>query len=100
MKYRLLLPLLVLSIRLAAQPGLPVADQTFKLNGESEHFYAFAEGDQIQLHVQELTGKKIKSIEFSQYPESNLLFRAYELDSVLEKTILIPKTGIYLPPFF
>jgi len=100
MKFRLLLSLLVLSIRLAAQPGLPVADQTFKLNGESEHFYAFAEGDQIQLHVQELTGKKIKSIEFSQYPESNLLFRAYELDSMLEKTILIPKTGIYLLRFF
>ncbi len=76
-----------------------VADQTFKLEGSSEHFYAFAEGDEVQLKVQELTGKKIKSIEFSQYPENHLLFRAYELDSVLTKSILIPKTGIYLLRF-
>ncbi|MFN0035305.1 MAG: hypothetical protein ACKVUS_09565 [Saprospiraceae bacterium] len=77
----------------------PVADQTFRLNGASEHFYAFAEGDQIDLGAQELTGKKIKAIEFSQYPEGHLLFRAYELDSALQKTILIPKTGIYLLRF-
>lgn len=76
-----------------------VADQTFRLDGASEHFYAFAEGDQLELRVEELTGKKIKSIEFSQYPESNLLFRAYELDSILTKTITIPKTGIYLLRF-
>lgn len=96
----LLFPILLLGVaHLSAQSGLPVADQTFKLDGISEHFYAFAEGDQIQLHVQELTGKKIKSIEFSQYPESHLLFRAYELDSVLEKIIFIPKTGIYLLRF-
>jgi len=76
-----------------------VADQTFKLDGASEHFYAFAEGDQIQLQVEELTGKKIKSIEFSQHPEGHLLFRAYELDSMLKKSILIPKTGIYLLRF-
>lgn len=82
-------------------PGFaqPVADQTFKLDGASEHFYAFAEGDSVQLQVQELTGKKIKSIEFSQISGNTLLFRAYELDSVLTKTILIPKTGIYLLRF-
>jgi len=85
-----------LSSLLIAQSAIPVADQTFKLDGASEHFYAFAEGDQIQLQVEELTGKKIKSIELSQYPEGHLLYRAYELDSVLKKTILIPKTGIYL----
>ncbi|MBC7776619.1 MAG: hypothetical protein H7246_14395 [Phycisphaerae bacterium] len=96
MKSRLLLLLLLSASQLLAQQ---VADQTFKLDGASEHYYAFAEGDQIQLHVQELTGKKIKSIEFSQYPEGHLLYRAYELDSVLDKTILIPKTGIYLLRF-
>ncbi|MFN0215794.1 MAG: hypothetical protein ACKVT2_16165 [Saprospiraceae bacterium] len=76
-----------------------VADQTFKLDGTSEHFYGFAAGDTIHLHVQELTGKKIKSIEFSQYPDGPLLYRAYELDSLLEKPLLIPKTGIYLLRF-
>ena len=96
MKPRFGFLLLFLTTQLLAQQ---VADQTFKLDGISEHFYAFAEGDEIQLHVQELTGKKIKSIEFSQYPENHLLFRAYELDSVLEKPMLIPKTGIYLLRF-
>lgn len=87
----LLLPLLL--------PAQQVADLTFKLEGGNEHFYAFAEGDEVRLLVQELTGKKIKSIEFSQYPDNRMLFRAYELDSALEKTILIPKTGIYLLRF-
>ena len=99
MKSRLIPYLLLFASSLAAQSIQPVADQTFRLDGASEHFYAFAEGDQVQLHVQELTSKKIKSIEFSQYPEGHLLFRAYELDSALEKTILIPKTGIYLLRF-
>jgi hypothetical protein len=88
--------LLIFSSQLFAQQ---VADQTFKLEGASEHFYAFAEGDTIQLRIEELTGKKIKSVEFSPYPESNFILRAYELDSVLTKTILIPKTGVYLLRF-
>ncbi|MCY7329682.1 MAG: hypothetical protein LH618_14110, partial [Saprospiraceae bacterium] len=62
MKSPLLLSLLFFSSQLLAQQ---VADQTFRLEGISEHFYAFAEGDTIQLQIQELTGKKIKSIEFS-----------------------------------
>ncbi|HLP93243.1 MAG TPA: hypothetical protein VK168_04360 [Saprospiraceae bacterium] len=77
----------------------PVADQTFKLAGASEHFYAFAEGDQVDLFVEELTSKKIKSVEFSQYPDGQMLYRAYELDSNLQKTIIIPRTGIYLLRF-
>lgn len=95
MKSRLLFPFLFLAFTLSAQSPVPVADQTFKLAGDSEHFYAFAEGDQVELYVQELTGNKIKSIEFSQHPDEYMLFRAYELDSALTKKILIPKTGIY-----
>jgi hypothetical protein len=85
---------------LAAQlPALPIADQTFRLDGSSDHYYAFAEGDQISLYVEELTGKKIKSVELLQHPGGPLLFRAYELDTALQKTILIPHTGIYLLRF-
>jgi hypothetical protein len=92
--------LLMGSATLAAQlPALPIADQTFRLEGVSEHFYAFAEGDQVALYAEELTGKKIKSVELSQYPGGPLLFRAYELDTALRKTILIPHTGIYLLRF-
>lgn len=85
----------------AADAGLqplPVADQTFKLNGTVEYVYAFAEGDQVALMAEELTGKEIKAIEFMQYPDYNI-FRAYELDTTLKKTILIPKTGVYMLRF-
>lgn len=89
---RLLMLLFLFQSRVFCQP---VADQTFRLDGEREHFYAFAEGDQVALHVEELSGKKIKSVEFAQYPEGHVLYRAFELDSVLEKTILVPATGVY-----
>lgn len=92
----LILPLLPLCAH--AQDPVPVADQTFKLNGKTEFVYAFAEGDQVQLVARELTGKEIKAVEFLQIPDYHL-FRAYELDSVLEKTIFIPKTGVYLLRF-
>ncbi len=75
-----------------------VADQTFRLEGASEFLYAFAEGDEVYLFVQELTGKKIRAIEFSEFPDYPL-FRAYDLDSVLTKTMVIPKTGVYLLRF-
>jgi hypothetical protein len=84
--------------RAIAQKPIAVADQTFRLDGKSEYIFAFAEGDEVQLLVQELGGKKIKSIEFLQYP-NNLIFRAYELDSVLNKSMFIPTTGIYFLRF-
>jgi hypothetical protein len=71
-----------------------VADQTFKLDGATEFAYAFAEGDQIQLHVEELTGKKIRSVEFARFPDE-VIFRAYELDSVLRQSLAIAQTGVY-----
>lgn len=74
---------------------IPVADQTFKLDGKSEFVYVFAEGDQVQFKVQELTGKSIKTVEFLQFPDYPI-FRAYELDTALNQSILIPKTGVYL----
>lgn len=86
------------SAPLSAQEPIPVADQTFRLDGKTEYVYAFAEGDALELMVQELTGKKIKYIEFVQFPD-NMIFRAYELDSVLTKSILVPKTGVYLIRF-
>lgn len=96
---RILFLLLFIPAGLFAQtPPLFVADQTFRLDGISEYLYAFAEGDQLQLYVQELTGKKIRSIEFSEFPDYHL-FRAYDLDSTLTKTITIPKTGVYVLRF-
>ncbi|MBL7826763.1 MAG: hypothetical protein JNJ57_09040 [Saprospiraceae bacterium] len=90
--------LFLLPTILSAQSPIFVADQTFRMDGKSEYVYAFAEGDEVQLYVQELNGKKIKSIELWQHPD-HLFFRAYELDSTLQKNITIPQTGIYLLRF-
>ncbi len=95
---RLFVFLLAAAPALQAQEPIPVADQTFRLDGKTEYVYAFAEGDVLQLTVQELTGKKIKYIEFVQFPD-NIVYRAYELDSVLTKSIHVPKTGVYLLRF-
>lgn len=81
-----------------AQQPVFVADQTFHLDGKSDFVYAFAEGDQLQLTVQELTGKKIKSVEFWQFPD-HLLYKAYELDTVLAKSIQVTQTGVYFLRF-
>lgn len=102
----LLLPAIVLTTagRLFSQntgasfQPVPVADQTFRLEGTTEYVYAFAEGDQVQLYVDELTGKEIKSVEFLQFPD-HIVFRAYELDTALTKDIFIQKTGVYLLRF-
>lgn len=90
--------LLILPLQSSAQNTQDVADQTFKLNGKTQYVYAFAEGDVLDLMVQELTGKELKSIEFLQFPD-HMIFRAYELDSVLTKSLVIPQTGIYLIRF-
>jgi len=82
----------------ASLKSIPVADQTFKLDGKSEFVYAFAEGDQVHLKVQELTSKSIRSVEFIHFPD-HFVFRAYELDTALDKTIFIEKTGVYLLRF-
>jgi hypothetical protein len=96
MKTALSLLLLVCSLRVAAQnPGAQlVADQTFKMDGDHAFTYALAQGDQIVLRVEELSRRKIKAVEFVQVP-GNLIFRAYELDSVLVRNLVIPQTGIY-----
>lgn len=96
------LPLIFLFCHSILPAQLPsdqlIVDQTFRLDGTSEFVYAFAEGDQITLTAQELTGKKLKDVEVLQYPDYPV-FRAYELDSILTKTLYIPKTGVYLLRF-
>jgi hypothetical protein len=97
---RPLLFFLVLHVSARGQDREPVlvADQTFKMDGVSEYVYAFAEGDRVELKAQELTGKKIRNVELIQWPDNPLL-RAYDLDSLWNKTIQIQKTGIYLLRF-
>lgn len=78
-----------------AQPTTQVADQTFKVDGIHEFHYAFAEGDQVTLYIQLIAGRRLKTVEIIGLPD-NTLFRSYELDTALTKTITIPATGAYL----
>lgn len=77
-----------------AQSPIPVADQTFKMDGDHVFVYAFAQGDQVALHVELLVGRQVREVEFRQH-NGPVLFSDFALDSVLDKTILIPQTGVY-----
>lgn len=94
---RLLSVFLALSFAcsLHAQFATQVADQTFKVDGTHEFAYAFAAGDQVALHIQLLTGRRLKVVELIQWPDYPI-FRSYELDTVLNKTIMIQQTGVYV----
>ncbi len=72
-----------------------IADQTFKVDGTHEFPYAFAAGDQVALKVQLLTGRRLKVVELIQWPD-NAVFRSYELDTLINQTIVIPQTGVYM----
>lgn len=82
----------------AAQDLIPVADQTFRMEGEHEFVYAFARGDQITLNIQLLVGRQVKTVEFVQHGGPTI-FSTYALDSALTQAIQIPQTGIYLLRF-
>ncbi|HNM27045.1 MAG TPA: hypothetical protein PKL15_16495 [Saprospiraceae bacterium] len=85
----------LLACQVHAQFASLVADQTFKVDGTHEFPYAFAAGDQVALQVQLLTGRRLKVVELIQWPD-NAVFRSYELDTLISKTIVIPQTGVYL----
>jgi hypothetical protein len=90
-----LLLLLFFPIWLFGQTPINVADQTFRVDGTQEYAYAFAEGDKVDLHVQLIAGRQLKVVEFLQFPDRSM-FRSFELDTVLNKTIVIQQTGLYL----
>lgn len=76
------------------QSLIPVADQTFRMDGDHVFSYAFAQGDQIALHIELLEGRQVREVEFRQH-NGPVLFSDFALDSFLDKTILIPQTGVY-----
>ena len=72
-----------------------VADQTFRLDGEHEYFYAFAEGDQLDIEVGLLTGSRIKKVELIAWPD-RVVYSGYDLDTLVSKRVTIPHTGVFL----
>jgi hypothetical protein len=77
------------------QTAISVADQTFKMEGEHVFAYAFAQGDDVLLHLDVLVGRQVRNVEFVQH-NGPTLFSTYALDTAMDKTIRIPQTGVYL----
>ncbi|MFZ4632911.1 MAG: hypothetical protein ACOYNO_01760, partial [Saprospiraceae bacterium] len=101
MKFVALLFAALLSAQTAlAQDFAPilVSDQTFKLTGADEYRFALAEGDRIDLRVEMLVGREIREIELYQYPNYPIL-RDYNMDQVLERSFVAPKTDVYILRF-
>jgi hypothetical protein len=90
-----LLLMLLFPAVLPAQQPIPVADQTFKVDGTHDYYYAFAAGDLLDLKITLIAGRKLKTVEIIGLPDNNL-FRSYDLDTAIAKTVLIPQTGVYL----
>lgn len=78
----------------AQETPIAVADQTFKMDGEHRFTYALAQGDKVDLHMELLTGRQVKYVDFSEHNGTSL-FSTYAMDSTFDKNILIPQTGVY-----
>jgi hypothetical protein len=85
---------LLQSAVMQAQTPVLIADQTLKLDGLHDYHYALAEGDRLSLYVQLIAGRQLRACELIRFPDEVIL-RSYNLDTVLRKEIVVPKTGIY-----
>ena len=67
---------------------IDVAEMTIKIGGTKtvEHYYGFAEGDQILFNFEEVKGKPLKVIEIIELP-SNSKFMDYKSSLLINKTI-------------
>jgi len=85
-----------LVIESVAQIPIDVAESTFKLGGlkEEEFYYGFAEGDQLTFNFSEVNGKELKEVEIIELPSSSK-FMDYKTKTIVNKTIVINRSGIY-----
>lgn len=72
-----------------------VADLTFKVNGISDFYYAFAEGETVFMEYHPLVGNGLKFISFSKHPDGQALYSDFNPDSVKTSVLPIAETGIY-----
>ncbi|HEX7904197.1 MAG TPA: hypothetical protein VF487_09980 [Chitinophagaceae bacterium] len=87
---------LLSAFSLTAQKIVDVIESTLKvgLMGEEIFYYGFAAGDQLVFHFEEVNGKEMKEIEIVEMP-STTRFMDYKSKKIENKTIAVPKTGIY-----
>src|SRR5882672_10883408 len=81
---------------LRAQTPIDVAESTLKVGAFGEEFfvYGFAEGDQLIFNFEEANGKELKELEILELPSTSR-FMEYKAKKIENKTLRIPKTGIY-----
>ena len=89
---------LLLPLASFAQDKILVADQTFKVEGTHQYLYALASGDQMDFHVELLAGRQLKEVQFLRYPDEPI-YQTYEFDSLLDVSLKIPSTGVYMLRF-
>jgi len=81
---------------LAAQSPIMVTETNFKLPilGEEIFYFGFAEGDQVLFSFEEQNGKDLKEVEIVELP-SNSLYKEFKTSKIQNKTLTVPRTGIY-----
>lgn len=79
-----------------AQVPVAVAESTLKISAfsEEEFYYGFAAGDQVIFSFREMNNKPLKELEIKEVP-GNTVFMDYKTEKIKDKTILIPRSGIY-----
>jgi len=84
------------SFTVSALSPVDVAENTLKVNGNSEEvfYYGFAAGDELVFSFKELHGWSLKELEISELP-SSVKFMDYKVRKLENKKLYIPRTGIY-----
>jgi hypothetical protein len=96
MKILFMILTISLGIKIYPQNSIEVLDQTIKVPGWGEEvFYrGFAQNDQVIFNFEEADKKELKELEIIEY-QSSIIFSDYKIKSAINKTIIIPRTGIY-----
>ena len=78
------------------QKPIDVAESSIKvgIKGEEAVYFGFAEGDQLIFSFEETNGKEMKEVEILEWPSTSK-FMEYKTSKIDNKTLTIPRTGIY-----
>jgi hypothetical protein len=95
MRQILLITGIMLTTAIGGQTPVDVAESAVKVNilGEEVVYFGFAEGDKLIFHFEEANGKDLKEVEIMEMPGTSR-FIDYKT-SVINKTLTVPRTGIY-----
>jgi hypothetical protein len=78
------------------QKTIAIAESSIRvgIKAEEEVYFGFAEGDQLIFSFEEANGKEMKEVEIVEMPGTSK-FLEYKTSKIENKTISVPRTGIY-----